>query len=138
LDADQSTTRSGAVTLDGPVVLILPPDTRMARVARLTASALGAFASFTVDDIDDLRIGVDELVVTLIEAGKGGPLQLRLELSEDLVRVTGETPLGDADGAPDPERFLLSERILDVVCDEHHLTVDDGVLRVGLAKRATS
>lgn len=138
MDLNDRIVTDSALSLDGPVVLILPPDGRMARVARLTASALGSFAAFTVDDIDDLRIGVDELVVTLIEAGDGETLTLRFELVDGEVRVTGETKAGAPAPDSDPERFLLSERILDVVADSHRVEADGEVVRVALAKRPTA
>jgi len=119
--------------MTGPIVLTLPADSRMARVARLTASALGSLLDFSVDDIDDLRIGVDELVVTLIELGRGTPLSLRFELSDSRIDVVGET---EANEAGDRERFSLSERILAVVCDEYDVSQSDGTMRVRMVKRA--
>jgi serine/threonine-protein kinase RsbW len=121
-------------TTTGPIVLTLPADSRMARVARLTASALGSLLDFSVDDIDDLRIGVDELVVTLIELGRGDALSLRFELGGHEIQVLGETSVDGA--ATDRDRFSLSERILAVVADEYGVSEDDGTMRVRMVKRA--
>jgi serine/threonine-protein kinase RsbW len=118
----------------GPVALTLPADTRMARVARLTASALGALAEFTVDDIDDLRIGVDELVVSLIELGRGEPIALHFDVVGNAVSVRGETTRSDDE--PEAERFMLSERILAVVSDEYEVAEADDVVTIRLVKRA--
>ena len=78
--------------VDGPIVLTLPADSRMARVARLTATALGSMAGFSVDDSDDLRIGVDELVVMMVEGGDGADLTMRFEVTDSEVRVSAQTP----------------------------------------------
>jgi serine/threonine-protein kinase RsbW len=118
----------------GPVALTLPADTRMARVARLTASALGALADFTVDDIDDLRIGVDELVVSLIELGRGDPIDLYFDIVGDAVGVRGTTTRSDDE--PEAERFSLSERILAVVADEYEVAEADGLITIRLVKRS--
>ena len=75
----------------GPVVLTFPADSRMARVARLAATALGSVAGFSVDDNDDLRIAVDELIVMSIEGGAGGDVTMRFSVSDQQVRVETET-----------------------------------------------
>jgi serine/threonine-protein kinase RsbW len=115
-------------------VLTLPADTRMARIARLTATALGSMAGFSVDDSDDLRIGVDELVVMMVEGGDGADLTMRFEVTESEVRVSAQTP-ASSDG--DPERFVLSEQILGVVADSYAVSSESGMLTASLTKRAS-
>jgi serine/threonine-protein kinase RsbW len=120
--------------VDGPIVLTLPADSRMARIARLTATALGSMAGFSVDDSDDLRIGVDELVVMMVEGGGGAELTMRFEVTDSEVRVSAETGAGSDS---DPERFVLSEQILGVVADTYSVSSTSGVLTASLTKRAS-
>ena len=120
----------------GPVVLTFPADSRMARVARLAATALGAVAGFTVDDNDDLRIAVDELVVMSIEGGSGGDVTMRFTVSDQEVRVETET-LAAADLGSNPERFMLSEQILGVVTDWYTVAATAGVLTAAFTKTAS-
>jgi hypothetical protein len=120
----------------GPVVLTFPADSRMARVARLAATALGSVAGFTVDDNDDLRIAVDELVVMAIEGGVGGDVVIRFVLSDGEVRVQAETAAAD-DLSSNPERFMLSEQILGVVTDSYAVTASGGVLTAAFTKSAS-
>ena len=47
---------------DGLIELVLPADTRLVRVARLVASGVATAAGFDVDEVEDLRIAVDEVV----------------------------------------------------------------------------
>ena len=107
----------------GPVLLTFPADSRMARVARLAATALGSVAGFTVDDNDDLRIAVDELVVMSIEGGSGGGVTMRFSIADGEVRVEAETDAAD-DLSSNPERFMLSEQILGVVTDSYAVSDD--------------
>ncbi len=120
--------------VDGPIVLTLPADSRMARIARLTATALGSMAGFSVDDSDDLRIGVDELVVMMVEGGDGADLTMRFEVTDSEVHVSAQTPTS-AHG--DPERFVLSEQILGVVADTYSVATEGGSLVAWLTKRAS-
>ena len=106
----------------------------MARIARLTATALGSMAGFSVDDSDDLRIGVDELVVMMVEGGDGADLTMRFEVTESEVRVSAQTP---ASSDSDPERFVLSEQILGVVADSYAVSSESGMLTASLTKRAS-
>ncbi len=120
----------------GPVVLSFPADSRMARVARLAATALGAVAGFTVDDNDDLRIAVDELVVMCIEGGSGTDVTMKFTVSDHSVRVETET-LAAPDLGTNPERFMLSEQILGVVTDWYAVTAAEGVLTAAFTKTAS-
>jgi hypothetical protein len=120
----------------GPVLLTFPADSRMARVARLAATALGSVAGFTVDDNDDLRIAVDELVVMSIEGGSGGGVTMRFSIADGEVRVEAETDAAD-DLSSNPERFMLSEQILGVVTDWYAVSATDGVLTAAFTKSAS-
>jgi hypothetical protein len=108
----------------------------MARVARLAATALGSVAGFTVDDNDDLRIAVDELVVMSIEGGSGGGVTMRFSIADGEVRVEAETDAAD-DLPSNPERFMLSEQILGVVTDWYAVSASDGVLTAAFTKSAS-
>ena len=119
--------------LDGPVELTLPADSRLVRLVRLMASGLASTAGFDVDDLDDLRIGVDEVVAALLEGGDGSPLVLRFRLQAAEVSLEGETPGG---GTPlEEERLELSRQILEAVVDEHDVSVNGGRVTVRVSKR---
>ena len=50
------------------VLLTVPADTDVLALVRLNAALLGAFADFTVDEVDDLRIAIDEAVAHVAAA----------------------------------------------------------------------
>ena len=57
-----------------PIRLTIPADFRYLRLARVTAAAIAADLDFSVQDIDDVRVAVDELAALLIEdAGPRAP-----------------------------------------------------------------
>jgi serine/threonine-protein kinase RsbW len=116
------------------IVLTLPPQPRMVRVARLTASAVATFADLSVDDIDDLKIAVDEACVVLLERGDGGPVEIAFRFRPGSVSVRGRTAGRDTD--LDAEEVRLATRILDVVADEFAIEAGDGELTFHLQKSA--
>lgn len=120
-------------TLDGPIELALPADTRLLRLVRLVASGLASTAGFDVDELDDLRIAVDEAVASLLEGGDGSRLILRFDVGDTEVGMAGSTPVGPE--ALDIDRVELSTQILAAVCDDHDLEVVDGNVRVRISKR---
>jgi serine/threonine-protein kinase RsbW len=121
-------------TLDGPIELALPADTRLLRLVRLVASGLASTAGFDVDELDDLRIAVDEAVASLLEGGDGTRLTLRFEVGDSEVGMSGSTPASPGT-ALDADRVELSTQILAAVCDDHDLDVTDGNVRVRISKR---
>jgi serine/threonine-protein kinase RsbW len=119
---------------DGLIELVLPADTRLVRVARLVASGVATTAGFDVDEVEDLRIAVDELCTALVEGGDGSPLLLGFDLGENEVSVVGSTKASSA-AAFEPDRLALSRQILAVVVDDHDLNSDHGQISVRLRKR---
>ena len=91
--------------------LELPVDLRVIRIARLVAGGLGATAGFDIEEIDDLRIAVDEGCGALFEIGDGSPVNLTFAVEEQQVEVAGRT----SSNTPqfDSTRFRLSEQILE-------------------------
>jgi anti-sigma regulatory factor (Ser/Thr protein kinase) len=101
-----------------PVRLSIPADPRFLSAARVVAASLGAESGLSVDDLEDLRLGVNELVSCLIDAAAGdGRIDLELDSVEGSVTVRGEIQ-GDGGPAVADE---LTVRILQAVSDHHAL-----------------
>ena len=91
----------------------------MAVLARMTAAAIAARAEFDLDQVQDLRLAIDELFVTLIgEDGADGRLVVTFSWTDDAIRVTGtlHSP-ARAHGGAVPGG--LSQQILDALVEEH-------------------
>ena len=71
-----------------PVVrLSLPASPRFLAAARVVAASLGAESGLSVDDLEDLRLGVNELVSLLVEA-RGARRRVDLEFERRRRRIT--------------------------------------------------
>jgi serine/threonine-protein kinase RsbW len=121
--------------VEGTIELVLPADARLMRLARLVASGVGSAAGFDVEEIEDLRIAVDEGCSALMEAGVDSPLLLSFEVDSGAVVVLGSTDAG-SDPARDAERLSLSDQILRVVTDEHELAASHGRATFRFTKRS--
>jgi serine/threonine-protein kinase RsbW len=118
------------------VQLVMPADPEFLRLARVTAMGLASRLSFTIDEIDDLRIAIDELVFGLIGTkGRPGQVTVRYSLLDRGLEVRGTGTFED--GAPTPGLTELSELILGAVADEHELTTDGSQPSFRLLKRRT-
>ncbi len=104
---------------DHSVRLSVPASVRFLSPVRVVAAALGAECGLSVDDLDDLRLGVNEMVSALLE---GAPLEARVELefaaTDGEITVTGTIEGRGPDGVVVDE---LTTRILDAVADHHTL-----------------
>ncbi len=70
------------------VVLTVPAESVYVSVIRTAAAGLGARLDFTLDDIEDLRIAVDEACALLLrQARAGSPLTVSFTLGERALRV---------------------------------------------------
>jgi hypothetical protein len=77
-----------------PVRLIVPGTPGYLRLARLTASGMGAVLGLTVERVEMIRAAVDAVGTSLIEAGQGRPVKLDFQVRRDVLEVTGSTRRG--------------------------------------------
>jgi anti-sigma regulatory factor (Ser/Thr protein kinase) len=123
--------------VDGEEVrLTMPANPQLLRVARLTAAGLAGRLGFSFDEIEDVKIAVDELCFALVGSrGRPGTLTITYRLGAERLVIEGEGAFanGNAEQAPAPSE--LSAQILAAVVDEHDLTRDGDVMRFRLLKR---
>jgi serine/threonine-protein kinase RsbW len=115
------------------VELILPPDTGFVRIARLVASGVGVAAGLDVQEVEDLRIAIDEVCSLLIDASSGGTLHLGFRFDDDGIQaeVAGSARLERLD---DDERVSFSHLVLEAVVDRVRRTERDGCIVYELTK----
>lgn len=114
--------------------LTLPATPQLMRVARLTAAGLASRLGFSLDEVEDLKIAVDELCFALVGSrGREGTLTVtyRLTATELVIQGVGRFPGTDGQIAPSE----LSAQILAAVVDEHDLSQAGGEHRFRLVKR---
>ena len=112
------------------VRLSFPGSLEYVRVARMTASAVGARLGFDVEEIEDLRVAVDELASVVIEAGDGAEVSVTFSDLAGSFVVEGRAPV-----RAEPRLDDLTQQILRVVVDECDLSTSDGVAEFRAAKR---
>lgn len=125
----------------GDVRLVVPAAPEYLRLVRLTAAGLASRLGFTFDEVEDLRIAVDELCFHLLgESDDDYPpdddrtMDLVYSAGADSITITGRTGLTGA--VPEPSE--LSEQILDALVDEHEVSGDDGMITFRLKKQRES
>ena len=108
----------------GPVRLELPPDPSLSRVARLAASGVASLTGFNVDEIDDIKVAVSEVMVALIEHGADCTIAVEFDVSVGSFTVRGTTVIDDFDvNHPD---LVLCRTVLSAVCSDHGVELNDG------------
>jgi serine/threonine-protein kinase RsbW len=119
------------------VQLVMPADPEFLRLARVTAMGLASRLSFTIDEIDDLRIAIDELIFGLIGTnGRDGKVVMTYRLQANGLEVEGTGQFSDASsGGSSPGLSEFSQLILDAVADEHELETSEDGPRFRLVKR---
>jgi serine/threonine-protein kinase RsbW len=90
------------------------------RLARVTAAGLAGRIGFSFDEVEDLRLAIDELCFGLTgPAGRDGTVELRYVIGSGKLVVEG---LGSfADDATIAGLTDMSEVILGALVDEHEL-----------------
>ncbi|HRW36459.1 MAG: hypothetical protein KDB04_00145 [Acidimicrobiales bacterium] len=105
-----------------PVVLEVPADPRLLRVARVAVASVAAELPLTLQDVEDLRVAVDELAAALIEGcGPDATLRLEVAVDGDAIDVRGQV----AGAGPLPALHPVAQDLLGLVAPGHELG-DDG------------
>ncbi len=104
------------------VRLAVPAMPEFLRLARVTAAGLASRLGFSFDEVEDLRLAIDELCYGLTgSTGRSGTVHVRYLLGTDTLVVEGE---GHFDSVARPEPLSeLSKVILTALVDEHELGI---------------
>jgi serine/threonine-protein kinase RsbW len=120
------------------VELTIPVQSDLVVLARLTAATVASRVGFDVEGVEDLRLAVDELCVSIVNGSRAGRLNLTFLSNDDSIEVSCEfegppsVPSGTDDIYGEGD---LSARILDALVDEHGEEIGNGKRRVWLRKR---
>ena len=110
--------------------LLVPAIPSSLRLARLTASSLAADLDWCLDDIEDLRIAVDELTAALIDGAGDATLELEFVQDGRALFVAGQctspVPLGELDP--------LALELLELTTDRFLVGGADGQRRFQIEK----
>jgi anti-sigma regulatory factor (Ser/Thr protein kinase) len=121
------------------VELTIPVQSDLVVLARLTAATVASRAGFDVEGVEDLRLAVDELCVSIVNGSVAGRLNLTFLSNEDSIEVSCEfegPPAVPSDTNGIYGEGDLSARILEALVDEHGEEIGNGKRRVWLRKRS--
>jgi len=115
-------TESEQPPVSGAVEVRVPAEGTFVATLRLVAASLGARCELTVDDIEDLRLAVDEACALILPlAAPGTELEARFVLAPGSLAVTASVTKGQSDGQFDRSGFawtVLTALASDVVVDD--------------------
>ena len=122
-----------AVDVVDVVDMRLPASSAYLSVLRTATAGLAARLDFTLDEIEDLRIAVDEACAMLLpQAGPEGVLECRFELAGSALRVTVAVP---AAGATLPARDTFAWTVLTALAGDVDAGTGNGNVYISLLKR---
>ena len=113
----QSTLRGEAVRLS------LPASPDYVRIVRLAASGIATNLGFDVDELDDLRVAVGELVNLTLEVCRPEILEVMFTVDGSELRIEGSAPAADGRVV---ELDSLTRQILDAFLDTYTIEIVDG------------
>lgn len=113
------------------VELTFPASSRFVRLSRMAAATLAAELDFDVEEIEDIRIAVDELVTLLVGGADGASVGLRFVAKDGRLVVEGRCrgPM-----VPAAEVGDLVEAILSATIEEHQVDLSAGHRRFAFHK----
>jgi serine/threonine-protein kinase RsbW len=113
----QSTLRGDAVRLS------LPASPDYVRIVRLAASGIATNLGFDVDELDDLRVAVGELVNLTLEVCRPEILEVLFTVDGSELSIEGSAPAADGRVV---ELDSLTRQILDAFLDAYAIEIVDG------------
>jgi serine/threonine-protein kinase RsbW len=124
--------------VDSDVVVTVPSQAAYVHVLRSVAASVAARIDLPVDDIDDLRMAIDEASSQLLMLG-AVTLTLRLRSIdggvEAVVSVDGSAPAG---WPPPTLRDSLAWNVLSGLSDELSFELPDGTPAIRVVKRSSA
>ena len=119
----------------GEVRLEVPAAPEFLRISRIMAAGVASRVGFTLDEVEDLRIAIDEVCFSMVgPRGRAGTIALRYLLDTNQLVVEGTGRFSDGLGN-EPVVSALSKQILAAVVDECELSAGDEGPHFRLVKR---
>lgn len=116
----------------------MPASPEFLRISRIMAAGVASRVGFTLDEVEDLRIAIDEVCFSMVGArGRVGTIALRYLLDTDQLAVEGTGRFSDG-LSNEPTVSALSTQILAAVVDECELSAGEEGPQFRLVKRHRS
>jgi serine/threonine-protein kinase RsbW len=116
------------------ISISIPASPEYLKVVRLVVSGLASRLKFTIDDIEDLKIAVDEMSAYLTGAqGREGTLDIVFEIHDDRIEISGEGHF-TAGTKVRTDLTEMSRMILETVVDTATLEQQNGTPTFRMSK----
>jgi serine/threonine-protein kinase RsbW len=119
---------------DDVVLLTVPADVGYLGVLRTATAGLAARLHFALDEIEDLRIAVDEACAMLLAvASRGAELECRFSVTDDALSV--EVAVNTVRGARLPAESSFAWKVLTALTSAASASVEGGRASIRLLTR---
>ena len=120
------------------VAIKIPASPVYLQVIRLVASGLASRLKFTIDEIEDLKMAVDEMAAYFTGTnGRDGTLEVRFQIQQDCLEITGAGTFAPGEKIR-TDLTDFSRMILETVTDSASLEQRDGTPTFNLVKSKAS
>ncbi len=116
------------------VELTVPADPAYVSVVRTVTASLAARRDFTIEEIDDLRIAVDEASALLLPHAGNGSLSASFGGADDTLVIQVSVPLPAGHSATEPDQTSFAWMVLAALADSVASSADDCRLMLTLTK----
>jgi len=114
------------------VRVVVPAQTDFLQLLRLNVAGVLGDAGFTIEEIDDVKIAVEELAAVLLRTGDGDELDVTITIDPDEATITGSRTSATS---PDTELEEFVTTILEAVVDSFGVAHDGTAATFTLRKR---
>lgn len=116
------------------MTLTLPARAEYVAIARSVAAGIAAKASMTLDDVEDVRLAVDEACAHLLSSTSAQRLTLEVSRGDGLLVIAAGVD-GAIDAVPSRDDGAIAWRILETLADSVLLERDGTSAVIRMAKR---
>jgi serine/threonine-protein kinase RsbW len=123
---------AAAVPTEDTIRLSVPAALEYVRIVRLTGSGVASRLGFDIEEIENLRVALDELASMTIDFAATGDLELAFSTTDTELRIIGRAPLATGVEVGVEE---LTAQILKAVIDDYELRADEGYVHFSCVTR---
>jgi len=122
--------------MDQSITISVPARTGFVHVLRAVTAGVAAELDFPIDEIDDLRLAVDEASAHLMSgSARSRRITVRLTPNGDRLNVMAWGDRADGDWSPEEAKRSMSWHVLSALADEASLDRVDGAPAIAFSKR---